>query len=426
MSAPQPPNQPWGGQPPQGPPGGPQDNPFGEPEPTQVVQPVSPQQPQGGGLFGESAEPTEVVQPPKPGETPPGEATQFVNPAGAGQGGDSTQLVPPGSQPPAIPYTPPPSAADNPNAVYGQQPPPGYGQQPAYGQPSFGGPGFGGPQQPGLGMPGGPAQPAAAPAGGASLFGYIAAGVLALFAVLSGIFFFVDMFDKDFTEYSDAVGASSDQTIQAAKDAGQYISPGALTIYYVVVLVGALVALGAAVLTFLKNKIASILAAGGGFLLLVAAILIMFEFSITVPDGATIKFGSGQILYLLAGIFVLAIGVLGLIPSTAKFVGFEGAAPAGPSGFGGPPPGYGQPPQGYGPPPGYGQPGGQNTPSGGFTQPGQPPQTPGGFPAPGQPPQGPGGYPPPGQPYGQPPQGYGPPPGQQGPPGGGFQPPQQW
>ncbi|MEV6628514.1 hypothetical protein AB0M71_47075, partial [Amycolatopsis sp. NPDC051114] len=121
MSAPQPPNQPWGGgQPPQGPPSGPQpqqDNPFGSPEPTQVVQPA---QPQGGSPFGETPEPTQVVQPGHPGDggagatqaMPPvdANATQWVNPAGGGDApvADSTQLVPPGSQPPAIPYTPPP------------------------------------------------------------------------------------------------------------------------------------------------------------------------------------------------------------------------------------------------------------------------------------------------------------------------------
>ncbi|WP_326944378.1 hypothetical protein OG439_31645 [Amycolatopsis sp. NBC_01307] len=493
MSAPQPPNQPWGGnQPPQGPPSGPhpqQDNPFGSPEPTQVVQP------QGGSPFGETPEPTQVVQPAQPGEggagatqaLPPvdANATQWVNPAGGDAPvADSTQLVPPGSQPPpAIPYNPPPSAADNPAAAFGQQQggygqPGGYGQQPGgFGQPGqppqgFGGPpGFGGPQQQQFGGP--PQQQfGASPAGGGNpLFGYIAAGLLAIFGLLAVVFFFVDMFDSDFTTYSDAVGKVTDQQIQAAKDAGQYISPGALTIYYILVLVGGLAALGAAVFTFLKNKIASFLAVGGGAVLLIFAILIMIELSIDVPDGATIKFGNGQALYLVAGIFVLAIGVLGLLPATKQFVGLgDGAAAStGPQGFGGPPAGFGgpqqgfdgppqgfggpqqqpgfgqpgqpgpppqgfgQPPQGYGPPPGYGQPGGPNPASGGFPQPQgggfppphQQPQQPGGFGQPGQPPHG---YPQqPGQQPGQPPQGWGQPPQQQGPPSGGFgQPPQQW
>src|SRR6185369_9413543 len=104
MSAPQPPNQPWGGgQPPQGPPSGPQpqQDPFGSPEPTQVVQPV---QHQGGSPFGETPEPTQVVQPHQPGDggagatqaMPPvdANATQMVNPVGGGDApvADSTQL----------------------------------------------------------------------------------------------------------------------------------------------------------------------------------------------------------------------------------------------------------------------------------------------------------------------------------------------
>ena len=132
-------------------------------------------------------------------------ATQMVNPAGGGDApvADSTQLVPPGSQPPAIPYTPPPSAADNPAAAFGQQPgglrpaagrfgqpgqpgqPGGFGQQPGqpggFGQPpqGFGGPGFGGPPQPGFG--GQPPQfGGAAGAGGNGMFGYIAGGVVAV------------------------------------------------------------------------------------------------------------------------------------------------------------------------------------------------------------------------------------------------------
>src|SRR5262245_45991677 len=101
MSAPQPPSQPGDGgeQPPQGPPSGPtpqQDSPFGTSEPTQVVQPGQPQPsaPSSGegGLFGEAPEPTQVV---RPGDANAGES-HF--------GAESTQLVPPGLQPPAIPY----------------------------------------------------------------------------------------------------------------------------------------------------------------------------------------------------------------------------------------------------------------------------------------------------------------------------------
>ncbi|RSM45221.1 hypothetical protein DMA12_14435 [Amycolatopsis balhimycina DSM 5908] len=450
---------------------------------------MQPGQPPSGSPFGETPEPTQVVQPGDGGagatqvvQPVDANATQMVHPVG-GPVAESTQLVPPGSQPPAIPYTPPPSAADNPAAAFGQQqggfgqqggygqPPQqgGYGQQPGFGQPGqqpqqgFGGPGFGGPPQQGFGGQ----QPfGAAPASGgnAQLFGYIAAGLLAVFGLLSLVFFFADMFDSNFSDYTDAVGKATDQEIQAAKDAGRYISPGLLTIYYIAVLVGALATLAAAVFTFLKNKIASFLAAGGGFVLLLAGILIMIELSIDLPRGIDLKFGNGQALYLIAGVFVLAIGLLGILPQTAPFVGLGGgggggggAAPGGPQGFGGPQQGFGGPPQGfggpqqqggfgqpgqpgqgfgqpqpgYGPPPGYGQPGGPNPSSGGFPQPSS-----GGFPQPGQPPQQPGGFGHPGQPPhgypqqpGQPPQGWGPPPGQQGPPSGGFgqpgQPPQQ-
>src|SRR5690606_27639135 len=143
MSAPQPPNQPGGGeqQPPQGPPSGSQpaqDGPFESAEPTQVVQPGQPDQGGQQQPTDQPADPggeaTQVVQPgqaPQQPADPGGEATQVVQPAQPGQqpqqqgpGAESTQLVPPDQQPQAsIPYAPPPSAADNPGAVNPQ----GYG-----------------------------------------------------------------------------------------------------------------------------------------------------------------------------------------------------------------------------------------------------------------------------------------------------------
>lgn len=508
MSAPQPPNQPWGGgQPPQGPPSGPQpqqDNPFGSPEPTQVVQPA---QPQGGSPFGETPEPTQVVQPVHPGDggagatqaMPPvdANATQMVNPHGGGDApiADSTQFVPPGSQPPAIPYTPPPSAADNPAAAFGQQPggygqqPGGYGQQPGgFGEPQpggygqapqgFGGPGFGGPQQQFGGPPqqgfGAPPPPFGAPtSGGNGMFGYIAGGVVALLGLLSLIFAFVYFGDAgDYSKLFD--GAPADQVDKFLDEAGT-VGSGTLWLYVILLLVFSLVALAAGVglaiagkLPASLKKILPIAVAAGGALITVVSILILTG---TTPNsdyldklkglGANIENATGIGLPpTIFGVLILIVGVLGLIPATAQFVGLGGgaAAPAGPQGFGGPPPGFGgpqqpgfgqpgqpgpppgygqpgQPPQGYGPPPGYGQPGqpgGPNPASGGFPQPSsggfpqQPPhQQPGGYGQPGQPPHG---YPQqPGQPpQGQPPQGWGPPPGQQGPPSGGFgQPPQQ-
>ncbi len=482
MSAPQPPNQPWGGgQPPHGPPSGPQpqqDNPFGSPEPTQVVQPGQPQQ-QPGGLFGDTPEPTQVVQPVQPGQPAEGgaEATQLVNPAGGGDApvADSTQLVPPGSQPPpAIPYTPPPSAADNPAAAFGQQQgfgqpgPGGYGQpqypgqqpgQPPQGFGGPGGPGFGGPGQPGFGAPA-PAFGGGSSSGG--LFGYIAGGVVAVLGLIGLIIAFGYMGDA--SDYSKAFDSAPDQqAIDTFLDNLGVVGPGTLWFYVIMILVGALVSIAGGVgLAFASKlggikKLVPIVVAAGGALLAVFALLV--KIGMTPKADALAKlsasakdtFGLG-LPPLIIGVLILIVGVLGLIPGTAQFVGLGdgGSAPAPQQGgFGGPPPGYGQPPQqqgfgqpgpppGYGhgqppqgpppgfggPPPGYGQPGGPNPNSGGFPQPGHPQGPPsGGF---GQP-QYPGqpGQPPPG--YGQQP-GYGPPPGQQGPPPGygQQQQPPQW
>ncbi len=489
MSAPQPPNQPWGGnQPPQGPPSGPhpqQDDPFGSPEPTQVVQP------QGGSPFGETPEPTQVVQPAQPGEggagatqaLPPvdANATQWVNPAGGDAPvGDSTQLVPPGSQPPpAIPYNPPPSAADNPAAAFGQQQggygqPGGYGQQQpgGFGQPGqppqgFGGPpGFGGPQQPFGGPP--QQQFGASPAGGGGpLFGYIAGGVVALLGLLSLIFAF--KYIGDASDYSKALSAapSDDVLDKFLSDAG-VVGSGTLWLYVILLLVFSLVALAAGVGLALAGKLPQslkkllpIAAVAGGALITVSAVLMLMG---TTPNADYLsKFGANVgsatgigVAPMIFGILILIVGVLGLLPATRQLVGLgDGAAAStGPQGFGGPPAGFGgpqqgfdgppqgfggpqqqpgfgqpgqpgpppqgfgQPPQGYGPPPGYGQPGGPNPASGGFPQPQG-----GGFPPPHQQPQQPGGF---GQP-GQPPHGYPQQPGQQPgqPPQGWGQPPQQ-
>src|SRR5690606_31024564 len=222
MSAPQPPNQPQGGeQQPQGPSSGPQpeqSSPFGDnPEPTQVVQPPQPQQSQDDQQqqFGDSPEPTQVVQAPN------------ASAGDQGSNAESTQLVPPGMQPqPAIPYSPPPSAADNPAAVnpqgYGQQSPPGgfgapgqlgpqSGPQPqqgfgAPGQPQqgFGAPGqgqFGQPPQQGFGAPpgggfGAPGQPAFGGGGGMNFVPMIVGGIVAVLGLVALIFTFVDLFDN--------------------------------------------------------------------------------------------------------------------------------------------------------------------------------------------------------------------------------------
>lgn len=424
MSAPQPPNQPWGGgqQPsPQGPPSGPQpqqDNPFGSAEPTQVVQPGQPQQQDQsqsqGDQFGDSPEPTQVVHPGQ-GDT--------------GGGAESTQLVPPDQQPQSIPYAPPPSAADNPAAMnpqqggFGQQPgqqpgqpqgfgapqpgqqPGGFGQpggfDPQQGQGGFGAP-YPGQQQGGFGAP--PQAPFGGPSGGGGnkqLFGWIAGGVTALLGLVALIFSIMDFVDVG--EYADGFNSlPGDQRAQF--DEFGFPSPGTLYLYIGLVLVGSLATLAAGVCIALAGKlgaglrkVAPIVAAVGGLLMLVGSILIFTAF----PSEANVDTAGTPTLYMVFGIIAIAVGVLGLIPATAQFVGLGGGSKqSGPGGYGGPG-GFGPPNAGFGPPPG-----GYGPPSGGFPPPGQ------------QQPGQPGGYggPPPGQ---QQPGGYGQP-GQQG------QPPQQW
>lgn len=450
MSAPQPPNQPWGGeQQPQGPSSGPQpqqNSPFGTSEPTQVVQPQQPQQSQGEQQpFGDSPEPTQVVQPP--------------NPASAGQQGDnaeSTQLVAPGSQPqPAIPYAPPPSAADNPAAVnpqggFGQQPPSGgfgapgqlgpqSGPQP---QQGFGGqPGqFGAPPQGGFGAPpgggfGAPPQPAfggGAGGGGNKLKSLVVGGIVAVLALVTAILAITLMSDisgpgsseiDEAVEQCVAAGAPEDmcrESVQQYADSAEG-APGYIWFYVVMVLVGGVLAAASGVLLALLDKLKGGLRKlvapfmlGGGFFTLLFSVLLMIE-------------SSGEltrvIFTMIFGLLITVAGVLALLPATAPFLGIGG--PGGGGGF--PPPGqpggFGQPgqPGGFGQPGQPGQPGGFGQPGqpGGFGQPGGHFPSSGGFPQPGQPGQ-PGGFGQPGQPggFGQPGQ-----PGGFGQPG---QPPQQW
>ncbi len=468
MSAPQPPNQPPGGeQQPQGPSSGPQpeqNSPFGDsPEPTQVVQPPQPQQSQepqesqGEQRFGDSPEPTQVVQPPNLS-------------AGEQQGSnaESTQLVPPGMQPqPAIPYSPPPSAADNPAAVnpqgFGQQSPPGgfgapgqvgpqSGPQPqqgfgAPGQPGqqgFGAPGqpgqFGQPPQQGFGAPpgggfGAPGQPAFG-GGGNQMKAMIAGGAVALFGLIA-LILSITLF-ADFVSTSSRASEAAEQAERAYKQAIDNCiaagmpqeqceagfstekidvdSEGAGYAWFCIItlLVGSLAATAGGVMHALVNKlqggvgkIVPYVTLGGGFLTLLASLLIVIE------DGGAI---TRVIFTLILGLLITVVGVIAAIPQTAFYLGLGGSG--GPGGFGGPggpgggfggPGGFGQPGQ----PGGFGQPGGQFPSSGGFPQQGQPGQ-PGGFGQPGGQFPSSGGFPQQGQP-GQP---------------GGFgqpgQPPQQW
>ncbi|MBB5852823.1 hypothetical protein ACFQ05_05960 [Amycolatopsis umgeniensis] len=458
-------------------PGQPAQPDYGQP---QYGQQPSYEQPQGGG-FGDTPEPTQVVQPVQPGSGD-ANATQVVQPVSSGgetPASESTQLVPPGSQPPAIPYAPPPSAADNPAAgAYGAQgggfgqqqgfggPPqggfdPSQGQQPGFGQPQqgFGGPpqgGFG--QQPGFGGPPQGYSPALAGGGGGNpLFGFIAGGLVGLLGLLALVFTFV--YFGDASEFSEGVDSQSsklgEEAVNKLLDQFGLASPGTVWLYVILLLVASIIATAAGAGLALASKlpagikkIVPIAVTAGGALLLLFGILLLGATTASgdgVPDAVSIGIG---LPHLIFGILILIVGVVGLIPATAQFVGLGGGgsvlgAPQGgqPGGFGGPPQGgFGQPgqPGPYGQPqPGpYGQPG---APSGGFPQqqgqpggfgqqPGQPGPPSGGFAQPGQPPQGG---------FGQPPQqhgGFGQQPGQPGPPSGGFgqpgqqpgQPPQQW
>ncbi|MDI5980226.1 hypothetical protein, partial [Amycolatopsis magusensis] len=370
MSAPQPPDQPWGGgQPSQGPPSGPnpqQENPFGQAEPTQVVQPGQP--PAGGGQFGDTPEPTQVVQPGKPGDAG---ATQVVNPVqGGGEpGADSTQLVPPGSQPPpAIPYAPPPSAADNPNAAFGHQPGGGFGapggfdpsqqqQHPGgFGGPPPGGPGGFGPPPGGPGgfgpppgqggfgpPPGGFGGP---PQGGGNdsskMISMIIAGVLALLAGLSLIVNLISVIDV--ATLPDPCEHLSGAALERCEGIGVDYGVGAgVIIMWVVLLLGLAGAVGGAVLIFLRKKLAQYVLLGSGGLLVVFTIVV----------AAMYTFAGSLIFNLFIGLLAAGAGVLGFFPATQPYIGMEsGSAFGGQQGQGG---GFGGPggpggPGGFGPP----------------------------------------------------------------------------
>ncbi len=411
MSAPQPPNQPWqGGQPPQGEGGEDQNPALTNAGPTQAIQPGQPLPPHGGQPGADGVERTQAIQ---PGQQPPAGpdsgATQVVPPGSFGQpqGGDATQMVPPGSMPPQQPpYAPPPGAdaSSHPGGFpsqpqYGQQPPQGYPQQQGFpGQPQ----GFPGQQQ---GFPGQQPPPGYPPQQGFAQqqglgrgpqFGgqgfntqYISwalAGVVAIFGLIAAIITLTDFGDiSDIAKYLDGV---SDEQLEAAEEARDFTAPsvGLLWTGAIVMLLAAVAAIGGGVLIYLKNKIAGMVIAGAAGVLLIASILTM------IAEGSEDADINSPVFGIIAAIFIGAVGAMAFIPQTKHFLG-GGSALGGPGGGGG-----------FGPPPG-----------GGF---GQPPQQPGGF---GQPPQQQGfGQPPQGG-FGQPPSGgFGQPPQQ------GGQPPQQW
>lgn len=487
MSAPEPPKQ---NQEEGSPPGWQPDSPFSDaPEPTQVVQPGSgPYQAYGAPAQDGAADPTQVVRPVQPPAASQG---------GADRSSDATQLVPPednatsfGSPAGAPSYGAAPGPSDQgpghggfgapqgppaggfgapqgpPSGGFGapqgppsggfpqQGPPPGYGAPPQ--QQGFGGPppspphGFGGPQQgfggppPGYGPPpqhgGGFGGPAGGSMATGKLLGFAAGGLLAVFGLLALTFTLVDIFG-DIADFAKAMEPVPEDMREKFLDQAGVFSPGEMRLFVILVMVGALATLAGGALWVagqllgkaLFKKIAPIaVAAGGGLMLLFGIILMTGD----AAHGVIADRATNSILYLILGILVVGIGVVGLLPMTKKFVGLEADGASAPGGgFGGPPQG------GFGGPGPFGQP--QGPPSGGFGAPQGPPS--GGFPPQGpppgygQPPQGPppGGFPPQGPPsggfpqqgppgYGQPPQG--PPPGwgqpPQGPPPGWGQPPQ--
>ena len=263
--------------------------------------------------------------------------------------------------------------------------------------------------------------------------GWIAAGVAAVLGIIGAILMFTLMGDfggASASSQADQCRASIERMGGDTSLCDQVASASSVPtwawIYTIILALAALAAVGGGVLLFLKNRLAPWVLVGSGAVLLLFAIIF----------GAQADFITRIVLELIFGILIAAIGALGLIPSTAGFIGL-GGGPSGPGGFGGPPGGgypgqpggFGQPGP-YGPPSGgFGQPGGYGQPAqpGGFGQPGgygQPGQ-PGGFGQPGGPNPASGGFPQqPGQPgpYGQP-GGYGQPSPYGQPP---QQPPQQW
>jgi hypothetical protein len=390
MSAPQPPNQPWqGGQPQQW---------QGEQSPEQHGQqpPYGQQPPQDQNPLS-NAGPTQVMGGPGQHGGPPQnvgadgvERTQVVRPGQPEGAGDATQMVPPGSLPPAQPPYAPPQDHNSPPAGFpgqqggfggpppgygpppggfpGQQPPPGYGQQPP--PPGYGPPG-GFAQQSGLGHGpsfGGQGQ-------NTQMIAWVLAGVAGLLGLIVAIIGLTDL--GKLSDYSDGYSALPDGPLK-----NDLPSPTILWVCAILILLGGIAAIGGGVLIFLKHKLATIVTAAAGGVMLVFGIVFMAVLG-DLSDGT----GSPNlpVWALIAGILVGAIGALGLIPQTKHFLGGGSvlAGPGGGGGFGGPPPGggFGQPPQqGFGqqPPPGYGP------PPPGY---GQPPQQPGGYGQPGGPPQ---------------------------------------
>jgi hypothetical protein len=188
------------------------------------------------------------------------------------------------------------------------------------------------------------------------------------------IFALVDF--GDLGDYSDGYNSVPDEVI----DRIGAPSPGMLWLCTIAVLLGAVAAIGGGVLVYLKHKMAvMVLAVAGGLMLVFGLLEIILIAGIEGDVGSLPNTG---VWGLIGGIIVGAIAAMGFVPQTKKYLGGESvlggpgggpAGPGGPGGFGGPPSGgFGQQPppqQGFGGPPSGGF--GQQPPQQGF---GQPPQ----------------------------------------------------
>lgn len=430
---------------------------FGS-QPTQAMRPGQrpPEEPTVGQGGEQGAEPTRTVGDPDSGSIP--ERTQVMRPGQQSSAGqeppipEATQVVTPNQEPPQpnygqsyvppadsgpgafpshpMPGTPPPGTPapgmpqdfGQPQQPWGAQPPgygapqqpPGWGQQQPWGaQPQYGPPPGWGQQPWGAPQPQpGAAWGAPAPGGGMNaettkFVTWAAAGVVGVLGLVALILQII--------MFTEGGGGSIEVPGGGTINVPSTSIPGDAVFFLVMLIVGSVASIAGAVLIFLKQNYAHFVVVAGGFLLLLFAII----------AGASYTFVGELIYYLIAGIFIAAVGTLGFFPQTKQYLGIPGPGADPFAGHQGAQYGvyarpqtapYGQQPP---PPPGWGQPPPQQPPQQWGAQPhyGQPPQ-----PDPyGQPPYGqqPYGQPQYGQPYGQPD-----PYGQQQQPGG--YPPQQW
>lgn len=348
---------------------------------TQVVRPVQPPQgqpPQGQPPHSES---TQVVPP----SSQPSQA-MYSQPSTGGPTGE-TQVVPPSAQPPQPMYSQPGNQSQ-PGGYSGQlggfgapqaQQPGGYGQQPQpspYGQPAPSGQAspYGQPSPYGQASPYSQASQEQGNKGLALTAGWVATilGGLGLIYALVLVF---------------ALGAAAAaiKELNTMKEQGLPVgtvpSIGLVVVISIVSLIAYILLVTGGIMILMRRSAGSLLAAVAAALLIILDIVIF----IAVPQ---------DVLFGIVGIVVaIAVGVLAMLPGTRQYLAGRGT-PAVAGAYGQSPGGYAQ--QQY--------PGGQAQQQGGYPQQqGGYPQQFGGYPQQpgGYPPQQPGGYP---QQGGQPPQ----------------------